>query len=103
MYNRKERRRIEKDLGITKLLKSAPKEVKDIILQKRKEENLAMQQAWKEEQEAAANEREVQRYAKQLQFYTETLGYTHQEAEKTLQEQRLKEEERAARKRKNKE
>ena len=102
MYNRKERRRIEKELGITKLLKVAPKEVKDHLLQKRKEENLAMQQAWKEEQEALANEREIQRYAKQLQFYTEELNYSQKEAEEIIKKQRLAEEERALRKKKNK-
>lgn len=101
MYNRKERRRIEKELGITKLLKVAPKEVKDVIIQKRREENEAMQKAWREEQESLARENEIQRYAKQLQFYTEELGHTHQEAEKILQEQRKKEEERKARKSKN--
>jgi hypothetical protein len=102
MYNRKERRRIEKELGITKLLKSAPKEVKEQLLQKRKEENLAMQQAWKEEQDALANEREIQRYAKQLQFYTEELNYSHKEAEEIIKKQRLLEEERALRKKRNK-
>ena len=102
MYNRKERRRIEKELGIAKLLKVAPKEVKDVLIQKRKEENEAMQQAWRDEQEALANEREVQRYAKQLQFYIEEMGYTQKEAEETLQKQRILAEERALRKKKNK-
>jgi len=102
MYNRKERRRIEKELGIAKLLKHAPKDVKDILLQKRKEENLAMQQAWKEEQESIANEREVQRYAKQLQFYMEEMDLTQKEAEETIQKQRLIEEERALRKKNKK-
>ena len=100
MYNRKERRKIEKDLGIIKLLKVAPKEVKDMIIQKRREENEAMQRAWREEQEAIARENEVQRYAKRLQFYTE-MGHTQQEAEEILQKERSKEEARAARKRKS--
>lgn len=100
MYNRKERRKIEKDLGIIKLLKVAPKEVKDMIIQKRREENEAMQRAWREEQEAIARENEVQHYAKRLQFYTE-MGHTQQEAEEILQKERSKEEARAARKRKS--
>ena len=100
MYNRRERRRIEKELGISKLIKEGPREIKEILLKKRKEESLALQKERQENLEATAREEEVQRYARTLQLYTEELGYSVEEAEKKIEAQRIIDEERAMRKRK---
>ncbi|MFM2010305.1 MAG: hypothetical protein RLZZ479_696 [Bacteroidota bacterium] len=102
MYNRKERRKIDKQLGINKLLKIAPKELKEKLLQKRKEESLAIQKDRKENLEAIAIENEIQLYTKRLQFYIEKMGYTQEKAEQILLNEKLKDEEREARKKKNK-
>lgn len=99
MYNRRERRRIEKELGISKLIKEGPKDISELLLNKRKEESLAMQKEWQEQQEAIAREEEIQRYAKSLQLYTDQ-GYTIQEAESKITELSKKDEERTMRKRK---
>lgn len=102
MYNRKERRKLDKQLGLNKFLKTAPKELKEKLLQKRKEESLAIQKERKENLETIARENEVQLYAKRLQFYIEKMGYTQEDAEQILQKEKLIEEERAARKKKKK-
>ncbi len=99
MYNRRERRRIEKELGITKLIKEGPREIREQLIKQRNEESLAMQREWREQQEAIAREEEIQRYAKTLQLYTE-MGYTVEEAEAKISEITKKDEERAMRKRK---
>jgi hypothetical protein len=99
MYNRRERRRIEKELGITKLIKEGPREIREQLLKQRQEESLALQREWREQQEAIAREEEIQRYAKTLQLYTD-MGYTVEEAEAKILEITKRDEERAMRKRK---
>jgi SOS response regulatory protein OraA/RecX len=98
MYNRRERRKIEKDLGILKLIKKGPKEVRDELLRQRKEEVQALIQQRNEEQETLRLAREADQYARSLQFLMEQ-GYNQKEAESILDERRQRDEERAAKKR----
>lgn len=101
MSNRRERRRIDKALGVFKAIKNASKEEKAVMLAKLKEVNDAIKKDWTEEQETLRQEEEVQRYAKALQFQIE-LGKTHEEAEAFLQKEReLEESKRAKKKRRN--
>lgn len=98
MYNRKERRKIEKELGIFKLIKKGPKDVREELLRQRKEEAQAIIQQRKEEQETLRLAREADQYAKSLQYLMEQ-GYDQKEAESILQERIQRDEERAAKKR----
>jgi len=98
MYNRRERRKIEKELGIFKLIKNGPKDVREELLRQRKEEAQAIIQQRNEEQETLRLAREADQYARSLQFLMEE-GYSQKEAESILSERRQRDEERAAKKR----
>lgn len=98
MSNRKERRKIDKELGIFKAIKRAPnKEAREEILIKRRELNDAIKKQQQDIFDSQRKEQEIEIYTKSLQFYM-GLGNTQKEAEEIIEGIRLKKEKRSQKK-----
>ena len=100
MYNRRERRNLEKKLKIHRLLKTAPKDIKEEILAKRAEHSKACQAQFVERQEAYDKEYLGEWYSKRLRFYTEAMGHSLENAEKILEREMNDDEKRREKKKK---
>jgi hypothetical protein len=100
MYNRKERRTLEKKLKINRLLKTSSKDAKEEILAKRAEHSKACQEQFVARQEAYDKEYLEEWYSKRLRFYTEAMGHSLEEAEKIVEREMVNDEKRREKKKK---